>query len=197
MNFSFIKNLKLLILINILIVNNFYYKDYLIIRIKNNNNIKNKNYNVFNNNFNYLKKMFNKINNLKVVDVRYSYSFKYNIMKIEYSIGLYDEEDNLILPNDISLYYNYSLICNIMNEYYNISIDSLANIKNNKYFNCIEFNNLNERITLGIKIYNILKNNINNYILLFTDDFFNYNIMKYNFDNIFNSLVLMKNLIQY
>ena len=84
-----------------------------------------------------------------------------------------------------------------MNEYYNISIDSLANIKNNKYFNCIEFNNLNERITLGIKIYNILKNNINNYILLFTDDFFNYNIMKYNFDNIFNSLVLMKNLIQY
>jgi hypothetical protein len=190
MNFSFIKNLKLLILINILIVNNFYYKDYLIIRIKNNNNIKNKNYKVFNNDFNYLKKMFNKINNLKVVDVRYSYSFKYNIMKIEYSIGLYDEEDNLILPNDISLYYNYSLICNIMNEYYNISIDSLANIKNNKYFNCIEFNNLNERITLGIKIYNILKNNINNYILLFTDDFFNYNIMKYNFDNIFNSIII-------
>jgi hypothetical protein len=73
-------------------------------------------------------------------------------VKLEYCIGLYDEEENLISPTDISLYYNISLFCNIIIEYYNISIDSLANIKTNKYFNCIEYYNLNEKITFGVKI---------------------------------------------
>ena len=190
MIFILIKCLKLLLLL--FIGNKFYYKNNLIIKSKSykNSNLNNKNNNLFNNKFIYLKKTVNKVNNLKIIDIRYWYSFKYKIIKIEYNIGLYDEEENLILPSDISLYNNISILCNIEILYYDISIDSLANIKSNKYFNCIEFFNMNERIKLGIKIYNIYDNNIYNYFLLFTDEFIKYNIIELNFDRKFNSLVI-------
>ena len=129
------------------------------------------------------------INDLKIIDARYCYSFKYNIVKLDYSIGFYDEEENLISPTDISLYYNKSILCNILIEY-NINIDSLANIKSNKYFNCVEFYKMNEEIAVGIKIYNIAETNINNYILLFTNKFLNYNIIYFNVDKIFNFLII-------
>ena len=35
------------------------------------------------------------------------------------------------------------------------------------YFNCIEFYKMNEEIAVGIKIYNITENNINNYITFY------------------------------
>ena len=73
---------------------------------------------------------------------------------------------------------------------YNINIDSLANIKSNKYFNCVEFYKMNEEIAVGIKIYNIAQTNINNYILLFTNKFLNYNIIYFNADKIFNFLII-------
>lgn len=164
-----IKCLKLLLLIiNLYIANQFYYKSNKIVKSENykNSNLNDENKNLFNNKFIYLKKMFNKINNLKIKDIRYWYSYKYKIVKIEFNIGLYDEEENLIPPSDISLYSNISILCNIEILYYDISIDSLANIKSNKYFNCIEFFNMNERIKLGIKIYSIYDNNIYNYFLL-------------------------------
>ena len=195
MNFKYIKIIKLLIklfiIINILIVNLFYYNDYSIVRYKTNNDLNKNNYKNVNNkffNFNYL----NIINDLKVKDLRYTYSFKYNIVKIRYSIGFFDKEKNLIPPNNIILYYNISVLCNIIIDYYNISIDSLANIKINKYFDCIEFFNINEKITLGIQIYNISENKLINYILLFKDEYFNYNIVKFNVDKIFNSLIINK-----
>jgi CDP-glycerol glycerophosphotransferase (TagB/SpsB family) len=142
------------------------------------------------NDINITMKANKKGNNLKIIDIRYWYSFKYEIIKIEYNIGLYDKEENLISPSNISLYGNISIICNIEIVYYNISIDSLANIKGNKYFNCIEFFNMNERVALGIKIYNIDDNNIYNYILLFTDEFINYNIIGFNLDEKFNSIII-------
>ena len=163
MNILSLKSIKLFIIINILIVNQFYYKNYSLVKTKSNNNIINNNYKIFNiefNEFNFLRKKPDKINGLKILDLIYSYSFKFNMIKIEYSIGLYDEKENLISPTDASLYYNISLLCNIIIEYYNISIDSLANIKRNKYFNCIEFYNINEKITLGIKII-IINNKFN------------------------------------
>ena len=112
------------------------------------------------------------------------------MVKAEYNIGIFNEEKNLISPADVSLYYNISLLCNIIIEYNNISIDSLANIKRNKYFNCIEFYNINEKIALGIKIYNIVTNNINHYMLLFKNNIFNYNIIKFDNDKIFNFLII-------
>ena len=49
---------------------------------------------------------------------------------------------------------------------------------------------MNEEIAVGIKIYNITENNINNYILLFTNKFFNYNLMNFKFEKIFNFLII-------
>ena len=199
MNFKYIKIInvfiklfsKLFIIINILIVNLFYYKDYSIVRYKPNNDLNKNNYKKFNNKlykFNYL----NIINNLKVFDLGYTYSYKYNIVKIKYSIGFFDEEGNLISPNDFILYYKISVLCNIIIDYNNISIDSLADITINKYFNCIEFSNINEKITLGIQLYNISEDKLINYILLFKDEYFNYNIIKFNDNKIFNSLIINK-----
>ena len=109
MNIIFIifikKVLKFILIINILIVNLFYYKNYSFVKNKS-NNICNKHYKISNNefnDFNYLRK----INDLKVIDVRYYYSFKYNIVKLDYSFGFYDKKENLISPTDISLYNNY------------------------------------------------------------------------------------------
>ena len=189
MKFIFKKRyFKLILIINILIVNLFYYKNYSFVKTKSNSDIYNKNYKIFNNEFNEFNYV-RKINDLKIIDARYCYSFKYNIVKLDYSIGFYDEEKNLISPTDISLYYNKSILCNILIEY-NINIDSLANIKSNKYFNCVEFYKMNEKIAVGIKIYNIAENNINNYILLFTNKFLNYNIIYFNVDKIFNFLII-------
>lgn len=98
----------------------------------------------------------------------------------------------MISPNDLILYYKISVLCNIIIDYYDISIDSLANIKINKYFNCIEFFNINEKITLGIQLYNIGENKLIKYILLFKDEYFNYNIIKFNANKIFNSLIINK-----
>ena len=189
MKFIFKKKLlKLSLIINILIVNLFYYKNYSFVKTKSNSDIYNKSYKISNNEFNEFNYV-RKFNDLKIIDARYCYSFKYNIVKLDYSIGFYDEEENLISPTDISLYYNKSILCNILIEY-NINIDSLANIKSNKYFNCVEFYKMNEEIAVGIKIYNIAENNINNYILLFTNKFLNYNIIYFNVDKIFNFLII-------
>ena len=87
------------------------------------------------------------------------------MVKIEYNISFYDEKQNFISPTEIAQYKNISLLCSII--YSNISIDSLANIKENKYFNCIEFFNLNERISIGVKVYNIFQNLTYNYIICF------------------------------
>ena len=203
MIYVLIKGFNLILIINIFIINKFYKKNNSIVKSKSykNNNLNNENFNLFNNTinkFNYLKKMVNKINYLKVLDINYCYSFKNEIVKIEYNFGLFDEKENLILPSDISLFYNISILCNLEIAYYDISIDSLSNIKRNKYFNCIEFFNINERVTIGIKIYNINENYIYKHISLFTDEFINYNKVKFNIDQKFSSLIINKefNLLQ-
>ena len=205
-NIKFIK----LILLNAFIIAKFYLRnDFLIIKSKSHHILSNENSNLFNNRnnktiyeFNYLKEMDNKTYYFQIENVKYYFSFKYKMVKIEYNICFYDEEKNFISPSDFTLYSNISILCNIEIIYNNISIDSLANIKENKYFNCIEYFNLNENITIGIKLYNIYKNLRYKYTLLFTDNIFNYMKIKLNKDKIFDSLIincqynsLMQNII--
>ena len=52
MNILSLKSIKLFIIINILIVNQFYYKNYSLVKTKSNNNIINNNYKIFNIEFN-------------------------------------------------------------------------------------------------------------------------------------------------
>jgi len=101
----------------------------------------------------YLKVESNIFGSFNLTYLKYYYSFKYKIVKIEYNIGFYDLNDNLILPSDFLFINNLiQVICHINAK--SIDIYSLANIYLNLYFNCIEFIEINEKINLGI----ILKN---------------------------------------
>ena len=196
MIFILIKFLNI-ILLNYIIINIFYHLKDSFVKSKNHYILNNENSNLFNNEinkiiyeFNYLKKMDNKTIYFQIADLRYFFSFKYRMAKIEYNVCFYDDKQNLISPSDFTLYSNISLLCNIEIIYNNISIDSLASIKENKYFNCIEYFNLNESIIFGIKLYNIYENVRYNYTLLFTNSFFNYMKIKFNKDKIFDSLII-------
>ena len=135
------------------------------------NNIKiNKEYNI--------SKYFNQTNLLfKIIFFETSFSFKYNITKLEFNIGFYDSNQNLIIPSDLSLYYNLHVLCHVIELNKNISIISLASIYKNRFFNCIEFLNINDKFIFGIRIYKIKKNIEVNYLSV---EFFNEKIINYN-----------------
>ena len=80
-------------------------------------------------------------------------SYKFNISELRYNINFYDKNNMLIKPSDLTLFYNLHVVCyaKIQNKIY---IESLANIIQNKELNCIEYFNLKEKISFGIKIYN-------------------------------------------
>lgn len=197
MIYLFIKCIKLL-LINSFILYILYIRKDIIVKSKRiyKKYINNGNFSLINKTFykvNCLKQMVNTIYYFKIENTKYYHSFKHKKIKFEYNIIFYDEKLNLISPSDISLYCNISLICNREIMYNNIIIDSLyslSSIKDNKYFNCIEFFSFNESIKFGIKFYNIYKNFSYNYISLFGDNFFNYNNIKFNIDKLFDSLII-------
>ena len=170
-------------------------------------NIKNYNdYNYYNEkpiindiiNFNKNKIYFNKyclyeyLNNsehFRINFMKYSFSFKYKMIKMEYNVGFYDKNNSLIPPSNLALYKNLHIICNIITKD-NKSIDSLAYIYKNKYFNCIEFCKINENIKFGIKIYQINKKIEYLAIYFFTEKIFSYNNLNYNLNNIFEPLLI-------
>ena len=105
----------------------------------------------------------------------YSFSFKFNISKLEYTLEFYDKKNNSIIPSNLSLYHKFHIFCitKVMKD--NISIFSIPTIEKNKFYKCIEYLKLNESLKLGFSFYKI-----NNYIeyfnkLLFTNKIINYN----------------------
>ena len=176
----------------------YYFINIQSINLKNYNKINYENNNLLNKtylNFNYLSFGDNKIYYFKIINARYCYSLKYKITKFEYNIGFYDKKEDLISPSDLSIKKNISLICNIEIKYYNISIDSLAGIKKNNYFNCIDYFNISEIVTFGIKLYDIIESKALKYTQLFTSNIFNYTIIKFNIDIIFDLLIINKKFI--
>ena len=71
------------------------------------------------------------------------------------------------------MYYNLHIFCSIKKA--NLNLQSLSNIFLNKYFNCIEYFDLNQQAKIGIKICNDLSNCLN--INLFESNYFNYNYL--------------------
>ena len=155
-------------MINLKIKNHNYYKEDIFL-----NDIDNYKNNNFNKNrlFEYL----NDSEYFRTTFIKYSFSFKYKIIKMEYNIGFYDVKNNLILPSNLALNKNINIICNIIINN-NKSIDSLANIYNNKYFKCIEFCIINENIKFGIKIYMINQSKKFLTFHFFTEKIFNFKI---------------------
>ena len=177
----------------------FFFLILIIFSITNNylfiNDFYLKNFNLFNNDFiefnnGNLIEYLNNSEYFKLTFFNYYLSFKFRIIKIQYNIGFYDKNNNLILPSNLALYNDLHIICSI--AFKNKSIDSLANIYKNKYFNCIEYFKINEKIKFGIKIY---KKNINKFtqyytIFFYTEKIISYNYLNYIFDDIFDPLFI-------
>lgn len=119
--------------------------------------------------------------------INYCFSFKYNIVEINYNIFFYNKNRTLIKPSDLSLLNDLHIICYMEKENDTISVDSLANIFQNKHFLCKEFFNINEKVIFGIKIY--LGNEINGTINLFDSNLIKYK-KKYQNNTKFNPLII-------
>ena len=130
---------------------------------------------------------------LKISYLDYSYSLKYNIAEFKYYINFYDEYNNPITPTSLSLY-NFHVICHMKSIIKNINFESIANIYENKHFFCIEYFNIGEKVTFGIKIYNTNSTYNEKYkdfnFFFFKDNKFNFRNMKYKNDSKFDPLLI-------
>ena len=142
--------------------------------------------------YNLTSSQYIKCKYINFTNFKYSFSFVYNIIKVEYNISILNEKENIVFPSDISLYNNFHVFCYFEVINLNVSIVSLANIYNNEYYNCIEFFKIGERIKFGIKILN---DEINEYYDLFYFNERKFDLNKFIFinDNIFSPIHINKN----
>ncbi len=123
--------------------------------------------------------------------VNYSFSYKFHMAKISFNIAFYNQNKDLIIPSDLTLNYKLSILCQSNEIGSNTFVRSLANIDQNKYYNCIEFFNINEKIKLGIRIYKIDKYFQYSEYYLFTNNIFVYNDIFYLNDSEYDPFILI------
>ena len=83
--------------------------------------------------------------------LNYTFSNEYKKVKFEFIFGLYNKEKKLIQPSDLALYTDMTVLCVIKVE--GVTIYSLPQIIENKYFECIEFFKIDEEPKFGLHIY--------------------------------------------
>ena len=83
--------------------------------------------------------------------LNYAYSEEYKKVKFEFLFGIYNQNKTLIEPSDFSLYSGFTVLCLI--KVNKTIIYSLPQIKDNKFYECIEFFELNENPQFGIHIF--------------------------------------------
>lgn len=118
--------------------------------------------------FDNINKLF-KVNEIyfNITSINYYLIHTNNIYKVEYNITFYDKNINLIEPSDLTLFNNLHIVCIKKEIKPQIFIISLANIIDNKYFNCIFFLEENVKNEFGIKIYLNNKNYFNKKVYFF------------------------------
>ena len=151
------------------------------------------------NNFSFsLSKYDNSFNTkdiyFSLFNLSYNINFRFNIIHIEYNILFFYKNQSLISPSDLSLYHDLHIICHMNNIETNINIDSLAYIKSNKYFKCIEYINIKEKIKFGVLIYELSNTSscINFTQFFFNESVFNYNKYSYKNNKFFYPLFIKK-----
>ena len=88
----------------------------------------------------------------RVSPLKYSFSYKYNIIEVEFIIGFYDKNNNPIIPSNLALYNDLHIICH--NKFkYNATINTLPDIYQNEYFKCLDYFKIKENIKIGIEIF--------------------------------------------
>ena len=88
----------------------------------------------------------------RVSPLKYSLSYKYNIIEVEFIVGFYDKNNNPIKPSNLALYNDLHIICHNKIKY-NTIINTLPDIYHNEYFKCLDYFKINENIKVGIEIF--------------------------------------------
>ena len=86
-----------------------------------------------------------------ITSINYIFSNKFKKVKFEFSFGFYDINKTLILPSDFALQTDISVLCFMTVG--KTTIYSLPHIINNKYYKCIEFFNINEKVSFGLYFF--------------------------------------------
>ena len=134
----------MIILINIFIINYIRNDDV------NENFVElNKNSNLFPvKNITNISKIYFNVNDLK-----YCYSKKFGLIEVKYFINVLDQNYNNIKPSNVFSLYGISFLCNIYISKNNKNIYSIANIYKDRFFYCVEFIKMEDKVNFGIKIY--------------------------------------------
>lgn len=123
---------------------------------------------------NYFSINLNKKIFFNLTSISFSFDSDNNIIKTDFTIGFYDENKDIIIPSDLTLYYNFHIYC-IMNDLsHSTSIISLPNIIHNKHFICRELFHINEIIEFKVGIYQNLTLCQNKEFHLFTYNIYNF-----------------------
>ena len=140
--------------------------------------------------FNYPNKNLTRLEYFNFSKANYNYSLKYKSIKIEYKVGFFDNNQIIINPSFLTLYNKLHILCELKLINSNISIYSLPNIYQNKYFSCTEFFSIKEKIRLGIKIYIMKEKKEFNSIYFFSEKIVNYRNLKNENNDLFDPLVI-------
>ena len=173
--------IKIILLINLILFIIFllnkieYIKNYLF--NPNNINLVKKNKFIFKTNKNEI--FFN------LTSIIFSNNIIDKIIKVQYTIDFYYKNDSFIVPSDLTLYNNLHVFCFINDTIKNINVISLANILENRHYECVELFNLEDEIILGILI-NDTENNFNTKINLISNLKIIFNYYRYKIHNEFN-----------
>ena len=126
----------------------------------------------------------------KIRNFSYEFSFEYNMISIIYEIFFYNESNCLIKPSILTLKNQLHILCHMHEKNSGIMIDSIANIKENKYFYCVEFTKIKQVIHFGIKIYQNHEDNEYSNIFFFSNNIINFNNLKFKNEYKFNLLII-------
>jgi len=131
---------------------------------------------------------------LDVSDLNYSVSKEYDLIEARYYLKLFDNDFKIIKPSYLIPFYNINILCILYLVETNENIYSLSNIYENEYYSCVEYIKIGEKAKLGIKIYkynDTTEERESSELFFFTDKSFNFSFNKIN--NNFNMIDIIKN----
>ena len=130
---------------------------------------------------------FKNLDFFNITHVTYDFSLKQNMVRMEFNLEFYDKNETLMTPSDFALYKGIQIICTFEIDKSTI-IYSFPQIVDNKYYQCIEYFDIEEKFTIGIKLYQTVDHLRAYQIKFFTDVKFNYNNFYYQNENLFDPI---------
>ena len=180
-----IKNVSIIIFINILFINNKLPNIFTNILVK----YRHYSFHSDIKNITNIPEIY-----LDVSDLNYSVREEYDLIEARYYVKLFDNDFKTIKPSDLVPFYNINILCVLNLVETNENIYSLSNIYENEYYSCVEYIKIGEKTKLGIKIYkynNTTEETESSELFFFTDKSFNFSFNKNN--NNFNIMHIINN----